>query len=253
MPRQLQVYRVFLASPSDVMDERAVALEVTNRLNTTLLQNQGKLIHLTGWEYLAPKAGRPQDIINALVNDCDIFVGLLHERWGTPTGRWTSGFEEEFNLAQDRRERTGAPDMAMFFKNVSSEVEASPTPGYKRVQHFRNSMGQHHLYDTIASQEDWRYKLSLLLMDAVAVGRCSPPPPTGELAVRRALREAITRLSEREQTILGLYYFENMTLPQIGGVLGVSEQTVSQIHEKAVLRLRSELPSNVLDHLRTEE
>jgi RNA polymerase sigma factor FliA len=58
---------------------------------------------------------------------------------------------------------------------------------------------------------------------------------------KRLLRETITRLTEREQTVLGLYYFEGMTLAQIGEVLGVTESRICQIHTKAVLSLRTKL------------
>jgi RNA polymerase sigma factor FliA len=55
------------------------------------------------------------------------------------------------------------------------------------------------------------------------------------------LRQTLTRLSEREQTVLGLYYFEGMTLAQVGDVLGVTESRVCQIHTKAVMSLRAKL------------
>lgn len=58
---------------------------------------------------------------------------------------------------------------------------------------------------------------------------------------KHLLRETMTRLSEREQTVLGLYYFEGMTLSQIGDVLGVTESRICQIHTKAVLSLRTKL------------
>jgi RNA polymerase sigma factor FliA len=61
------------------------------------------------------------------------------------------------------------------------------------------------------------------------------------LETKQLLRQTITRLSEREQTVLGLYYFEGMTLAQIGDVLGVTESRVCQIHTKAVLSLRAKL------------
>ena len=48
-------------------------------------------------------------------------------------------------------------------------------------------------------------------------------------------------MPDRERTVLGLYYVENLTLAQIGEVLGVTESRVSQIHTKAVLQLRSRL------------
>lgn len=59
--------------------------------------------------------------------------------------------------------------------------------------------------------------------------------------LRDELAEAIRKLPEREKTVLGLYYFESLTLAQIGEVLGVSESRVSQIHTKAILQLRSRM------------
>lgn len=59
--------------------------------------------------------------------------------------------------------------------------------------------------------------------------------------LRGQLAEAIERMPEREKVVLSLYYFENLTLSQIGEVLGVTESRVSQIHTKAVLQLRSRL------------
>ncbi len=53
--------------------------------------------------------------------------------------------------------------------------------------------------------------------------------------------DAIARLPEREKLVVALYYYENLTLREIGEVLGVTESRVSQLHTKAVLRLRSRL------------
>jgi len=55
------------------------------------------------------------------------------------------------------------------------------------------------------------------------------------------MREEIKNLPERERTVLVLYYDENLTLVEIGEILGVTESRVSQIHSKAVLQLRSRL------------
>src|SRR3982751_130434 len=59
--------------------------------------------------------------------------------------------------------------------------------------------------------------------------------------------DAIARLPEREKLVVALYYYENLTLREIGEVLGVTESRVSQLHTKAVLRLRSALQSDILD------
>ena len=55
------------------------------------------------------------------------------------------------------------------------------------------------------------------------------------------LAEAINRMGEREKIVLTLYYYESLTLAEIGQVLGVTESRVCQIHTKAVLQLRSRL------------
>jgi RNA polymerase sigma factor for flagellar operon FliA len=58
---------------------------------------------------------------------------------------------------------------------------------------------------------------------------------------RRLLVEAIAQLGERDRTVVTLYYFENLTLAEIGKVLGVTESRVCQLHTRAVLRLRAKL------------
>ena len=57
----------------------------------------------------------------------------------------------------------------------------------------------------------------------------------------RALADAIARLPEREKLVITLYYYEELTLREIGEVLGVTESRVSQLHTKAILRLKSRL------------
>ncbi|MGW5883937.1 RNA polymerase sigma factor WhiG [Streptomyces koyangensis] len=61
--------------------------------------------------------------------------------------------------------------------------------------------------------------------------------------LRRLLARAINLLPEREKTVVTLYYYEGLTLAEIGHVLGVTESRVSQIHTKSVLQLRAKLSS----------
>ena len=53
------------------------------------------------------------------------------------------------------------------------------------------------------------------------------------------LADAIESLPERERLVIALYYYENLTLREIGEVLDVTESRVSQLHTKAVIGLRS--------------
>ena len=59
--------------------------------------------------------------------------------------------------------------------------------------------------------------------------------------IRRVIVEAIKELPENEQQVLVLYYYEELTLKEIGQVLEVTESRVSQLHTKARLRLRTKL------------
>ena len=63
------------------------------------------------------------------------------------------------------------------------------------------------------------------------------------MALREPLGEAIARLPERERLVVTLYYYEELTLREIGDVLGVTESRVSQMHTKAILRLKARLSS----------
>ncbi len=58
---------------------------------------------------------------------------------------------------------------------------------------------------------------------------------------RHFLADAINRLGERERLVVTLYYYEGLTLAEIGGVLGVTESRICQIHTKAVMSLRNRM------------
>ena len=75
------------------------------------------------------------------------------------------------------------------------------------------------------------------------------PDPEALLAqseVKDRLADAIAALPEREKLVIALYYYENLTLREIGEVLGVTESRISQLHTKAVLRLKSRLQGDNL-------
>ena len=59
--------------------------------------------------------------------------------------------------------------------------------------------------------------------------------------VKELLAKTISRLPEKEKTVVHLYYYEGLTLKEIGMVLALSESRISQLHTKAILRLRGSL------------
>jgi RNA polymerase sigma factor for flagellar operon FliA len=80
------------------------------------------------------------------------------------------------------------------------------------------------------------------LLDTISDPRADDPQESlASSEVKDRLTEAIASLPEREQLVVALYYYENLTLREIGEVLGVTESRVSQLHTKAVMRLKSGL------------
>ncbi|HEX2046269.1 MAG TPA: RNA polymerase sigma factor WhiG [Acidimicrobiales bacterium] len=83
--------------------------------------------------------------------------------------------------------------------------------------------------------------------ESVTLGDTIPDPglgPVGAFEVeetKQILAQTLNRLPEREKVVLTLYYYEGLTLGEIGGILGITESRVCQIHTKAVIQLRSKL------------
>ncbi len=61
--------------------------------------------------------------------------------------------------------------------------------------------------------------------------------------IKRVIVEAINELPDKEKKVLVLYYYEDLTLKEIGAILGVTESRISQLHTKAIVRLRGKLTS----------
>jgi len=58
---------------------------------------------------------------------------------------------------------------------------------------------------------------------------------------KRVTRSLIQRLTQQERLVIALYYYEELTLREIGDVLGISESRVSQIHSRIILTLKGKL------------
>jgi RNA polymerase sigma factor FliA len=85
---------------------------------------------------------------------------------------------------------------------------------------------------------------SVSLGDTVADASDGPVAAYEIEEMRQILADAINRMPEREKIVLTLYYYEGLTLAEIGQVLGVTESRVCQIHTKAVLQMRSRLAAS---------
>ncbi|TAK09377.1 DUF4062 domain-containing protein, partial [bacterium] len=128
---------VFMASPGDLGDERAVIRTIEDLVNHAF-EASGLRVRVIGWELTTPGYGRPQAQINPMVHDCDVFIGLLNRRWGSDSGEFSSGFEEEFEIALERRQAGDSPAIAMFFADLPAETIADAGPQLSKILEFKN-------------------------------------------------------------------------------------------------------------------
>ena len=83
------------------------------------------------------------------------------------------------------------------------------------------------------------------LMDSLeAPSSMNPDVLVEKEEMKRIIAEAIRELPEKEQKVLVLYYYEELTLKEIGKVLDVTESRVSQLHTKAIIRLKARLTNS---------
>jgi len=172
--------RVFFASPGDLEEERVLTAETLRQLS----ERSAYTFELLGFEgVLAATAHRPQDIINGLVDQCDVFLAVFHRRWGQlppDTAAYTSYTEEEFERAKRRLGTTGAPEIFCFFKQLDLASLADPGEQLGKVLEFRRRLQESHqvLYRTFTAAVQFAADLEQHVL-AFAEGKL-PTPRTPE-------------------------------------------------------------------------
>lgn len=185
-----KILTVFLASPGDLADERRVVREVVDKINRIVSQPLGWQIELRGWEDTLPGSGRPQELINKDVDSCDLFLGILWRRWGSSTGKYFSGFEEEFERARERYLGTQLPTIWLCFKKVEAAQIQDPGEQLSKVLAFRETQirSKEFLFKEFEDIEDWRNKLDEWLWKQILdLSQVSPQKEQSESNVQTPL------------------------------------------------------------------
>jgi hypothetical protein len=136
-------YRIFLASPGDVAEERERVREAVEELNVTMRPIAFEVI---GWEtHTAPGLGEdPQAVVKEHVDpaDCDIFLGIIWSRIGTETGRASSGTVEEFQDAYEHWQAHGRPRIMFYFGRTPVTPTLEDLPQLEKALRFKAEMSQ---------------------------------------------------------------------------------------------------------------
>jgi len=159
MPTIRKVVKIFLGSPGDVMLERGIVKAAIDDINSLLAEQTGYQVELIGWENVSSSHGRPQEIINRELDQCDYFLGLMWKRWGTPpdlNGTYSSGFQEEYETSIKRREAHSRPEISLLFKSVDPELLRDPGDELKKVIAFRQKLieGKQILFEDFSDSAD---------------------------------------------------------------------------------------------------
>ncbi len=161
----LKVIRVFLSCPEDVRE--GGFLDIIERLiqdDNIYFKSLGFQLELRHWKkniYLGKGEPRVQDTINhRLVENCDIFIGILWKRFGSPPGinlegiNYSSGTEEEFHIAK----RLQHKELWIFFCNAPpkslSEID---TQQLDKVRDFKETLKREQIrYEKFSSEKELR-------------------------------------------------------------------------------------------------
>ena len=147
MSQTVEKIKILIASPSDVCDERDSIAEVISELNQTYCSRNNQIIEVVRWEtHSAPAASETvtQDIIeNDLGSDYDLFIGILWKRFGTPTGEFGSGTEQEFERAYSKFKNNPKSCQILFYFKTGSPTSLNDIDPdeLKKVKNFRERIG----------------------------------------------------------------------------------------------------------------
>lgn len=117
---------VFLATPGDVKRVREEFPKILHRISSRLATKLNPLI----WEQVTRGLGRAQARINERLATADLVVVVFGKAWGSPTGEYSCGTEEELFEAISMKRRTGSPDMLLYFRR---DLRANSCPDAERI------------------------------------------------------------------------------------------------------------------------
>lgn len=102
--------------------ERRIVKAMADEFNDVWADDLGYQVELVGWEDTVSRSGRPQSLINRDMERCEFFIGMMWKRWGTPpdkSGKYSSGFEEEFETSINSKDTHGKPEISLYFKKLT--------------------------------------------------------------------------------------------------------------------------------------
>ncbi|WEW98507.1 hypothetical protein P3T65_02020 [Pseudomonas nitroreducens] len=152
-----KVFKILIASPGDVDEERQAIPEVIARWNNTNAEANGVVLLPVKWEtHSAPLLGdRPQGVINdQIVTSCDMAIGVFWTRLGSPTGVSESGTAEEIEWFIQN-----AKPVMVYFSSRNIDPTKLDIDQYKSLKDFEKKMQKLGLTGSYTSITDFKEQL----------------------------------------------------------------------------------------------
>jgi len=165
MAFRTETYRVMIASPSDLAEERQAVTDAVNEWNAQHAAAEGAVLLPVKWEtHATPQAGvRPQEAINQqLVANCDILLGMFWTKIGTSTGVAESGTVEEI----DQCVEAGKPTM-LYFSSRPIDPNKIDLKQHKKLKVFKADTYKKALVSNFSQVEELRQAVLRDLMNQV--------------------------------------------------------------------------------------
>ena len=166
MPRQVDAYELFIASPGGLDDERNAVRDEIAKFNELFMYDLGAAFTARGWEDVPGGMSRAQGLINDVIRKCDYTILILGSRWGTAPaldGKFTSGTEEEYSIARECVSKAELPmvDILVLFKGVPDSQLSDPGEQLSKVLSFKKELEESKelLYKTFDDLDGLRHEV----------------------------------------------------------------------------------------------
>lgn len=190
-----KIYKCFISSPGDCQAERTVCQSVVEDINKGLAKRLGINFETFIWENdVLPDFGMEgQEIIDKYIekSEYDIFIGIMKNRFGTPTKKAGSGTEHEFNDALRRKQKSenSKPVILFFFGKENVDPNNFDFNQFQKVKDFKSTIGKKGLYIDFSDLENFKEllkdKLELFIEENSPIDKPSEKIKEADIILRK--------------------------------------------------------------------
>jgi len=147
MSTNVNKFKIFMASPDDLYEERKIFGEVIEAINRSRGDAEGFHLEAIIWEkYAYPEANNPQAIVNKILDDAALVVVAFWNKFGAPTKDFPSGTMEEFSRAYEKRKTTGKPSIKIYFRQPDPPKALAQLEELRKILEFKELIKDKTLY-----------------------------------------------------------------------------------------------------------